>query len=129
MHYPVVIQNPELVIGEKGCHDEVIRLVAAIRRVLLFFHLPHRRSSCRPVMTVGYIKGFDLSEGLFQEGNVLILLQCPDPVDNSIIRLEVINGTCPDSPCHHLIDGRMPHSLLLEIFTKQGVGTEIIADE
>ena len=29
----------------------------------------------------------------------------------------------------HLIDGRMPHSLLLEIFTKKGVGTEIIADE
>ncbi len=29
----------------------------------------------------------------------------------------------------HLIDGRMPHSLLLEIFTKQGVGTEIKADE
>jgi len=29
----------------------------------------------------------------------------------------------------HLVDGRMPHSLLLEVFTKQGVGTEIIADE
>jgi len=29
----------------------------------------------------------------------------------------------------HLIDGRMAHSLLLEIFTKQGVGTEMIADE
>ncbi len=29
----------------------------------------------------------------------------------------------------HLIDGRMPHSLLLEVFTKKGVGTEIIADE
>ena len=29
----------------------------------------------------------------------------------------------------HLIDGRMPHSLLLEIFTKKGVGTEIISDE
>ena len=29
----------------------------------------------------------------------------------------------------HLIDGRMRHSMLLEIFTKQGVGTEIIADE
>ena len=27
----------------------------------------------------------------------------------------------------HLVDGRMPHSLLLEIFTKDGVGTEIIA--
>jgi acetylglutamate kinase len=26
----------------------------------------------------------------------------------------------------HIIDGRVPHSLLLEIFTKKGVGTEII---
>jgi acetylglutamate kinase len=29
----------------------------------------------------------------------------------------------------HLVDGRMPHSLLLEVFTRGGVGTEIIADE
>jgi acetylglutamate kinase len=29
----------------------------------------------------------------------------------------------------HLVDGRMPHSLLLEMFTREGVGTEIIADE
>ena len=27
----------------------------------------------------------------------------------------------------HLIDGRIPHSLLLEVFTNSGVGTEIIA--
>ena len=26
----------------------------------------------------------------------------------------------------HFIDGRMPHSLLLEIFTDKGVGTEIV---
>ncbi len=26
----------------------------------------------------------------------------------------------------HIVDGRLPHSLLLEIFTEQGVGTEII---
>jgi acetylglutamate kinase len=26
----------------------------------------------------------------------------------------------------HLVDGRIPHSLLLEIFTKQGIGTEIV---
>jgi acetylglutamate kinase len=25
----------------------------------------------------------------------------------------------------HIIDGRVPHALLLEIFTKEGVGTEI----
>jgi acetylglutamate kinase len=29
----------------------------------------------------------------------------------------------------HMIDGRMPHSLLLEIFTDKGVGTEIVKDE
>ena len=26
----------------------------------------------------------------------------------------------------HFIDGRLPHSILLEIFTDQGIGTEII---
>jgi acetylglutamate kinase len=29
----------------------------------------------------------------------------------------------------HMVDGRMPHSLLLEIFTDKGVGTEIVTDE
>ena len=28
----------------------------------------------------------------------------------------------------HFVDGYMPHSLLLEIFTDQGIGTEIVAD-
>lgn len=28
----------------------------------------------------------------------------------------------------HLIDGRMPHSILLEIFTDKGIGTEIVTD-
>jgi len=26
----------------------------------------------------------------------------------------------------HIIDGRLPHALLLEIFTKEGIGTEIV---
>jgi acetylglutamate kinase len=26
----------------------------------------------------------------------------------------------------HIIDGRMPHSLLLEIYTEAGIGTEIV---
>jgi len=26
----------------------------------------------------------------------------------------------------HIIDGRLPHSLLLEIFTDKGIGTEIV---
>jgi acetylglutamate kinase len=28
----------------------------------------------------------------------------------------------------HIIDGRLPHALLLEIFTKSGIGTEIVQD-
>ena len=27
----------------------------------------------------------------------------------------------------HIIDGRINHSILLEIFTKKGIGTEIVA--
>ena len=27
----------------------------------------------------------------------------------------------------HMIDGRIPHSLLLEIFTRSGIGTEIVS--
>jgi acetylglutamate kinase len=26
----------------------------------------------------------------------------------------------------HIIDGRLSHALLLEIFTKEGIGTEIV---
>ena len=28
----------------------------------------------------------------------------------------------------HIIDGRVPHALLLEIFTREGIGTEIVAE-
>jgi acetylglutamate kinase len=27
----------------------------------------------------------------------------------------------------HIIDGRVPHAVLLEIFTHKGIGTEIVA--
>jgi acetylglutamate kinase len=27
----------------------------------------------------------------------------------------------------HIIDGRTPHAILLEIFTHKGIGTEIVA--
>ena len=29
----------------------------------------------------------------------------------------------------HILDGRQPHSLLLEFFTQKGVGTAIITDD
>jgi len=27
----------------------------------------------------------------------------------------------------HIIDGRMPHAILLEVFTDKGIGTEILS--
>jgi acetylglutamate kinase len=29
----------------------------------------------------------------------------------------------------HIIDGRMNHAILLEIFTSKGIGTEIVVEE
>ncbi len=55
-------------------------------------------------------------EGIIRGGMLPKIDSCADAIEAGVQRV-------------HLIDGRMPHSLLLEIFTKQGVGTEIKADE
>jgi acetylglutamate kinase len=41
-------------------------------------------------------------------------------VESSLRALEGGAGKC------HIIDGRIPHAILLEIFTKEGIGTEIV---
>ena len=32
-------------------------------------------------------------------------------------------------PQAHVVDGRQPHSLLLEVFTSEGIGTMVLPDE
>jgi acetylglutamate kinase len=32
-------------------------------------------------------------------------------------------------PAAHVLDGRVPHALLLELLTDSGVGTMVVADE
>ena len=44
------------------------------------------------------------------------LNNCTDAVRNGVNRV-------------HILDGRIPHCLLLEIFTNKGIGTAILADE
>jgi acetylglutamate kinase len=56
------------------------------------------------------------AEGVISGGMLPKIDSCVEAIEAGVQRV-------------HLIDGRMPHSLLLEIFTKQGVGTEIKADE
>ena len=56
------------------------------------------------------------NEGIIRGGMLPKIDSCVEAIEAGVQRV-------------HLVDGRMPHSLLLEIFTKQGVGTEIKADE
>ena len=58
---------------------------------------------------------------LIRQGNVgggMIpkLQNCIDAIDNGVNRV-------------HILDGRLPHSLLLEIFTNKGIGTAILRDD
>ena len=59
----------------------------------------------------------ELIEGGYIGGGMLPKLSnCTSAIRNGVNRV-------------HILDGRIPHCLLLEIFTNQGVGTAIIADE
>ena len=60
-------------------------------------------------------------EELIQGGNIgggmlPKLKNCMDAVNSGVSRV-------------HIMDGRMAHCLLLEIFTKKGIGTVVIGDE
>lgn len=52
--------------------------------------------------------------GIIGGGMLPKLLNCKDAVDNGVSRV-------------HIMDGRLPHALLLEIFTNRGIGTSIMS--
>ena len=56
-----------------------------------------------------------IEEGFIGGGMLPKLSNCTDAVKNGVNRV-------------HILDGRIPHCLLLEIFTNQGVGTAIIKE-
>jgi len=57
-----------------------------------------------------------ISGGYIGGGMLPKLANCTSAIRNGVNRV-------------HILDGRIPHCLLLEIFTNEGVGTAIIADE
>jgi acetylglutamate kinase len=57
-----------------------------------------------------------IESGIIGGGMLPKLNNCTSAVKNGVSRV-------------HILDGRVPHCLLLEIFTKEGVGTAIIADD
>ena len=57
-----------------------------------------------------------IEEGIIGGGMLPKLNNCTDAIKNGVNRV-------------HILDGRIPHCLLLEIFTNSGVGTAIIKEE
>ena len=57
-----------------------------------------------------------INEGIVGGGMLPKLGNCTDAIKNGVNRV-------------HILDGRIPHCLLLEIFTNSGVGTAIIKEE
>ena len=52
------------------------------------------------------------ADGTISGGMLPKIMSCVDAIEHGVKKV-------------HLVDGRMAHSLLLEIFTREGVGTEI----
>ena len=57
-----------------------------------------------------------IGSGIIGGGMLPKLNNCTAAIKNGVSRV-------------HILDGRVPHCLLLEVFTKKGVGTAIIADD
>lgn len=57
-----------------------------------------------------------ISEGFVGGGMIPKLKNCIDAIEQGVNRV-------------HILDGRIPHSLLLEIFTNKGIGTAILRED
>lgn len=57
-----------------------------------------------------------ISDGFVGGGMIPKLQNCIDAIENGVNRV-------------HILDGRIPHSLLLEIFTNKGIGTAILRED
>ena len=57
-----------------------------------------------------------MEEGYIGGGMLPKLQNCIDAIENGVSRV-------------HILDGRIPHCLLLEIFTNKGIGTAILKDD
>ena len=66
-------------------------------------------------MTVSEAQGL-IEEGIIAGGMLPKIQNCMDAIKKGVSRV-------------HILDGRIPHSILLEIFTNKGIGTAILGDE
>jgi len=79
-------------------------------------------------------------EGVIDGKGKLISMLTKSEIEDLIEQKTITGGMIPKVSCcidaikggvreTHIVDGRVPHAILLEIFTDSGVGTEITGDE
>lgn len=73
---------------------------------------PKDESSLISVIKTSEVQGL-IDGGVISGGMLPKIRSCVDALENGVTEV-------------HMIDGRVPHSLLLEIFTTSGVGTQIV---
>jgi acetylglutamate kinase len=73
---------------------------------------PDDPSSFLSTLTIEEARGL-VENSIIQQGMIPKVLACVDALDKGVKKT-------------HIIDARISHGLLLEIFTDQGIGTEII---
>ena len=76
---------------------------------------PHDPETLISELTVSEALGL-MDDGFIGGGMLPKLHNCIDAIENGVSRV-------------HILDGRIPHCLLLEIFTNKGIGTAIIGDQ
>ena len=76
---------------------------------------PQDPSTLISALPVAEAKGL-IESGFIGGGMLPKLNNCIDAIDNGVSRV-------------HILDGRIPHCLLLEIFTNRGIGTAILGDK
>ena len=56
-----------------------------------------------------------IDDGIIAGGMLPKIKNCMNAIENGVSRV-------------HILDGRIPHSILLEIFTNKGIGTALLDD-
>ncbi len=92
-----------------------VRKFAVVSDVPGLLRDPSDPKSLMPTLHLGDVAKLK-DEGVISGGMLPKIEGCEDAIRAGVRKV-------------HLVDGRMPHSLLLEIFTREGVGTEITDEQ
>ena len=93
----------------KAVHAEKLAFLSDIEGVYKDFE---DKSTLIPALTVSEAEEL-IASGSISGGMIPKLRNCIGAIENGVSRV-------------HILDGRIPHCLLLEIFTKKGIGTAIL---